>query len=110
MPQKDERSAASFTPKTRSRSISTPETELPDQLSLGAVGGIGGAIYADPARHQQREQEKKEIRRVEEVELRSRGGEEVQFGITVENHEPQQKVRRERFGVHVQERLEEDFV
>lgn len=110
IPQQNERSIASFTPRTRSRSISTPETELPDLSSLGAVGGVGGAGYAGAACHQQRKQEKEGIRKEDDIELRSREGEEVRFGITVENHEPRQKVRRERVRDYVQERREKDFV
>ena len=110
IPQQDERSIASFTPKTRSRSISTPETELPDQLSLAAVGGIVGTSYAGFACHQQSKQEREESKKEEDIELGPRKGEEVRFGITVENHEPQQKVRRDPVGVHLHELREEDFV
>ena len=66
-PPQDERSIrASFDPRTRSRSGSTPETELTDGLSLmdtanllGAVGGVVGAGYAGAAYHQQRRQERR---------------------------------------------------
>ena len=77
---------------------------------LGAVGGVVGAGYAGAAYHQQRRQGKDERRRDEDLELGHRGGEQVQFGITVENSEPQQKVRHERVEVHIEERRAEDFI
>ena len=110
IPRQDERTIASFTPKTRSRSISTPETELPDLSSWVAAGGVCGASSFGFACHQPREQEKEEIGEEEDAELGPRGVEKVRFGITVEYHEPQQKVRRERGGVRLQDRREEAFV
>ena len=105
-PPQDERSlAASFNPKT-SQAGSTPETELTDQLSLmdaanllGAVSGVVGAGYAGATYHQQRIQGKGASRGEEDVELGHRRRVEGQFGISIENRQPEQHSRQEQVAV-----------
>ncbi|CAF9906295.1 MAG: hypothetical protein HETSPECPRED_006135 [Heterodermia speciosa] len=102
--------AASFNPKTKGQIGSTPETELTDQLSLmdsanilGAVGGVVGAGYAGATYHLQRAQGKEARRREEDVELGQRRREEVQFGISFENRQPEQPSGQEQVAVQVVE-------
>ena len=110
-PPQDERSlAASFDPETRSRIGSKPDTELTDQLSLmdaanllGAASGVVGAGYAGATYHQQRKQGNEARRREDDVELGQRRREEVQFGISIETHQPEQHVRQEQVAVPAEE-------
>ena len=110
-PQNERSFAASFNPETRSRMGSTPETELTDRLSLmdtanflGAASGVVGAGYAAATYHGQRAQDKEARRREEDVELGQRRREEVQFGISIENHQAEQPSRQEQVGVRVEGR------
>ena len=70
---------------------------------LGAASGVVGAGYAAATYHQQRAPGKEAMRREEDVELGQRRREEVHFGISIENRQPEQPGRQEQVAVQAEE-------
>ena len=104
--------ATSFPPRTRSRSISTPETELADELGhpgLPILPARTGQEVGAGAYNMLRLQGQGEELGNEHAKHNQGRREGVRFGITLESGEPKQRPRQERVEVRIEEKDDEDI-